>query len=87
MSEDKNVPPASRDTSASSNSVSAIEEGRSPAQPDEDDAVEKVATGASLAQVPSQAHKLGKKKVFIVMFALCVCMAVLLLLPLSSALS
>lgn len=36
-------------------------------------ALEKPPSGAPLDRVPSQAHKLGKKKILIVMSALCVC--------------
>ncbi|PIG84754.1 MFS drug transporter [Aspergillus arachidicola] len=36
-----------------------------------DGTMEKVATGASLGRVPSQAQKLGKKKIVVVMAALC----------------
>lgn len=37
-------------------------------------ALERKETGASLDRVPSQAQKLGKKKIFVVMAALCVCL-------------
>ncbi|KAL4897706.1 major facilitator superfamily domain-containing protein [Aspergillus ambiguus] len=58
----------SRDTSANSDSaVAQLPED----EPNGDASAEKLATGASLTQVSSQAQKLGKKKVFIVMFALC----------------
>ena len=59
----------SRDASANADSVARLSED----QNNGDAPVEKVVTGAPLSQVPSQAQKLGKKKVFIVMFALCVC--------------
>ncbi|GES57546.1 MFS drug transporter [Aspergillus terreus] len=58
---------ASRDASANSDSVARLSED----QNNGDTPVEKVVTGAPLSQVPSQAQKLGKQKVFIVMFALC----------------
>ncbi|EAU38375.1 conserved hypothetical protein [Aspergillus terreus NIH2624] len=57
----------SRDASANADSVARLSED----QNNGDAPVEKVVTGAPLSQVPSQAQKLGKKKVFIVMFALC----------------
>ncbi|GAB1213743.1 hypothetical protein ATERTT37_002893 [Aspergillus terreus] len=51
----------SRDASANADSVARLSED----QNNGDAPVEKVVTGAPLSQVPSQAQKLGKKKVFI----------------------
>ncbi|KAE8144533.1 major facilitator superfamily domain-containing protein [Aspergillus avenaceus] len=67
-------------SSAKPDTVSAKSDSLNPPEfseettPDEsngDGPVEKVTTGASLGRVPSQAQKLGKKKIIVVMIALC----------------
>lgn len=65
------------ETSEPSSDVPPAEKGNGhnedEASPESDGHDDKNATGAELNRVPSQAQKLGKKKVAIVMIALCVC--------------
>ncbi|KAF9892910.1 hypothetical protein FE257_000502 [Aspergillus nanangensis] len=69
------IAPSDGESSLKDASANSEPHSHSPPTPEEkpngDASVEKVTTGASLTQVPSQAQKLGKKKIFIVMFALC----------------
>lgn len=63
--------PSLADTDTSNHHRHSSEE-RHPDESNGDGTMEKVATGASLGRVPSQAQKLGKKKIVVVMAALCV---------------
>ncbi|KAE8134198.1 major facilitator superfamily domain-containing protein [Aspergillus pseudotamarii] len=62
--------PSLADTDTSNHHRQSSEE-RHPDESNGDGTMEKVATGASLGRVPSQAQKLGKKKIVVVMAALC----------------
>lgn len=63
--------PSLADTDTSNNHRQSSEEKHAN-ESNGDGTMEKVATGASLGRVPSQAQKLGKKKIVVVMTALCV---------------
>jgi hypothetical protein len=69
---DKIAPVELDSNSDTSNHPRQLSEEQHPVESNGDGAVEKVATGASLGRVPSQAQKLGKKKIIVVMTALCV---------------
>ncbi|GMF76165.1 unnamed protein product [Aspergillus oryzae] len=62
--------PSLADTDTSNNHRQSSEEKHAN-ESNGDGTMEKVATGASLGRVPSQAQKLGKKKIVVVMTALC----------------
>ncbi|KAE8349956.1 major facilitator superfamily domain-containing protein [Aspergillus coremiiformis] len=69
------ITPAELDSNSSksdpSNHPRHSTEEQPPVEPSGDGSVEKVETGASLGQVSSQAQRLGKKKIVVVMTALC----------------
>ncbi|OGM43879.1 putative MFS drug transporter [Aspergillus bombycis] len=74
VTDDKIAPaelnPSLADTDTSNNHRQSSAE-KHPDESNGDGTLEKVATGASLGRVPSQAQKLGKKKIVVVMAALC----------------
>ena len=75
VTDDKITPaelnPSLADTDTSNNHRQSSEEKHLD-EANGDGTVEKEANGASLERVPSQAQKLGKKKIIVVMAALCV---------------